>query len=709
METLFNNSQNAYGVLANIPSSGDDTVDQYNYSIRALISDAVDYEESDLARDREIALDYYDGKRPSLTAEEIEDITGDPPLDDESTANNRSTIVSTDVRDTVLGIMPSLMRIFAGSEHAVEYEPNTAEQVELAEQATDYVRYKFWHTNGGFIALYGAFWDALVTKLGILTWGTDMETTVSEKVYDKLTQDQLAMLLNEPGITAELISHDPVRQVPGSDPVIDNVRIRATKSVPSLWVEGVAPENFRISRNAKSAKTANLIGYEEIVRISDVVEKGYDYDEIREFIGASQVWTADGNARNPGGDTYYPLNDLVKWGCFWVRVDQDGDGINELREIHTIGDDYTILKDEMANAAPIALFNGDPRPHTAIGGSMTDLVKDIQRIKSNLIRGGLDSLAQSIFPRVVFNELLTNVEDVMSDDIGAAIRTRANPAEAVSTYTTPFVGDKTFEAAQYMDAIKVARTGQSDASKGIDPKAFQSTNLSGIDAIVSGAQERTELIARILAETGMKDLFDGLLQEVIDHPNKEEMVKLRGKWVNVDPSSYPADMRATVNPTLGKGSDQTRIMALQGISAAQMTIVEKFGMGNGVVGPIELRNTQADLLALVGFKNVTRYFREITPEQAKAIESAPKDPSPETILAQSQMEGVRSKTAEAISKQKQEETKIEQAATKTQLDDDFRRDKLNVDSLVALVGVFKDLAIADQAENEVETLNSRGK
>jgi hypothetical protein len=225
--------------------------------------------------------------------------------------------------------------------------------------------------------------------------------------------------------------------------------------------------------------------------------------------------------------------------------------------------------------------------------------------------------------------------------------------------------------------------------------------LTGIDAIVSGAQERIELIARILAETGMKDLFEGLLQEMIDNPNREEMIKLRGEWINVDPSSYPSDMRATVNPNLGKGTDQTKLLALQGVSQAQMLVIDKFGMSNGVVGPTELRNTQVDMLALVGFKNATRYFKEITPQQAQAMEQAPKDPSPEQLLAQSQLEGVRSKTATALGKQKQAETKMN-------MDEDFRRDKLNVDALIGLVTVFKDLAIANQGEDEVKSLNQPG-
>lgn len=707
MDRIFSNST-PRGFLAGKALSPDATPeDAYLYTVRSLIEDANDYEFSELAPARETLLEYYYAQRPAIDADEEDDLLGDPPTD-ESTST-RSSVVSSDVRDTVLSILPSLMRIFAGTEHAIEFQPNGPQEDEYSKQATDYIRYKFWKQNKGFNTLYDTFWDALTVKTGAMTWGTDTGKHVSVQNYNSMTHEQLAHIMSQEELGPEIVSYDPPKYVPGLGYVINNVAIRYTKSVPNTWVESIAPEDIRITRGAKSTQAAPLIGYVSIMRIGELVAMGYEYDEILEHAGNFQSWSMDSEIRSPGVNTGYPLNDQVLYGCFWIRADGDGDGIDELRHICTMGENYEIVHDEPADIAKMALFSGDRRPHSAMGNSMAELVLDIQRIKTNLIRGGLDSLAQSIFNRTAFNELLVNVEDVMSDDIGAPIRTRGNPAEVIQNYSTTFVGKDAFEAADYLDRTRVARTGISDASKGVDPKVFQSTNLSGIDAIVSGAQERIELIARLFAEGGLTEMYEGLLTEVTNNPNRSEMVQLRGKWVEVNPSLYNPNMRVEVNPMLGKGSDQTRLLVLQGVAATQSAVVEKFGLGNGVVGPIEMRNTQVDILSLVNFKNANRYFREITPEQQDAIEKAPKEPSPEMVLAQSQMENVRSKTSGEIGKQRlqanQQKTQAAQQASQMR----FNYDKLHTDAFVALTGFLKDAVLAEQeTDGEVMKLSEGG-
>lgn len=694
MERVFNNS--ATGIFDQALRDNDDGPEYYHAMVRALIVDAVDFEESELRPEREENTRYYNGEEPSLSAtaqDEYNSLNGDPEVVDST--ESQSTIVSTDVRDTVLAIMPSLMRIFAGSEHAVTFEANNAESAEMAAQATDYIRYKLWQDNDGFLTLHNVFKDTLTVKLGIITWYTYETHEVSEQVFKGITEDQLAMIVNE----------DPSKQAQagefsvGPDGLIPEVAISYLKSSPRTIVEPVAPENFRISRNAKTVKTADLVGREEILRVSDLVEMGYDYDEVIEYRGAVMDYAYERQMRNPGADFGQVTNDYVQYGEYFIRIDADGDGINELRKICTIGPNYDILDDYMTDEPNYALFSADPTPHTVVGDSPADLSKDIQRINTNLIRGGLNSLSQSIYPRTVINELLTNVDDALSDDIGAVIRTRGDTQTAVHSLVTPWVGRDVFEMKAQMDLMRQSRTGISEASKGLDPKAMQSTNVMGIDAIVTGAQERIELIARILAETGMKDLYRGLLREYSRYPNKAETIQLRGKWVEVNPSLFDPSMRCVVNPALGKGSDQSRLMALQQVKDTQLMVIGKFGINNPMVTVQEFRNTIVDMLELVNIRNVSRYFKEVTPEIEQAIKNTPKEPDPATVLAQAELEKVKKDVLVAQGELAQKDRKL-------QMDDDFRRDELNVTAFLEIAGIFEDLAIADAAtESEVEPMN----
>ena len=158
------------------------------------------------------------------------------------------------------------------------------------------------------------------------------------------------------------------------------------------------------------------------------------------------------------------------------------------------------------------------------------------------------------------------------------------------------------------------RTGLTDAAKGLDPKALQSSTMIGVEAVINGAQERVELVARVLCETGFKDLFSGLYNEVCENPNQQRTLKVNGKWVPYDTGTFDASMGVEVNANLGKGSDMVRMLALQQIDQKQQLIVHTYGLNNPVCGIPEMLNTVTDMLALANVKNVGRYFK--TPEPA---------------------------------------------------------------------------------------------
>jgi len=298
----------------------------------------------------------------------------------------------------------------------------------------------------------------------------------------------------------------------------------------------------------------------------------------------------------------------------------------------------------------------------------------------------------------VVNETLTSVEDALNQEVGAVIRTRGNVGEAVAQLVTPFVGKDVFPMIEYTDRIRQARTGISEASKGMDPRALQSTTMMGVDAIVTGAQERIELIARILAETGLKDLYKGLLREVVDNPNYKRTIQLRGKWVEINPSVFDPNMRISVNPTIGKGNDMLRFMALQEVKVTQTAIMDKFGLGNPFVTPAEYRNTLTDMLALANIKNVSRYYKDLPPEVLKGIMEAPKEPDPATMLAQAELEKVRSKTVQTIAQLNQKDAQFAKQ-------DDFNRDKLNVEAILEAAKIIAQYAATIEPQPILEAMN----
>jgi hypothetical protein len=250
----------------------------------------------------------------------------------------------------------------------------------------------------------------------------------------------------------------------------------------------------------------------------------------------------------------------------------------------------------------------------------------------------------------------------------------------------------------YLDQIRQQRTGISEASKGLDPKALQSTTMKGVDMVVTGAQERIELIARILAETGMKDVFKGLLREVVEHPNFERTIKVAGKWIPIRPD-YDPTMGCRVNPSLGRGSDMDRMLVLTQVLSKQEMIMQLMGPDNELCTPVEWRCTMQDLLSIGGIKNVDRYFRSITPEHVAAMTEKQiqgKQMDPAFILASNEREKLRLAAVKHVNDDDFRRDKL-------QTDDGFRRDKLEVDStLKGASEGMRHIAAAQQQDKQLQ-------
>jgi hypothetical protein len=637
----------------------------YVQFVQALITDARDYENSVLAPKRDEAQKYYYGLWPALNddgAPFVDRLIVDDPNatfgdilgDDEPPS--KSTIVSTDVRDAILLMLPSLIRIFAASENVVALVPRRPSDVDMAAQASNYVNYTFWNDNPGFLILYGAFKDALTVKTGFVKWWTDDVRSIKRKTFLNISQEQLQTLVGEEP-SVRVILHGGQDETTG---LIAGVTLEYEESKPVIRVAGVPPEEMRLDRYARSFDKSRIVGHERIVSLDELTAMGYPRDLCANFLQSQEIhnFTMESQLRNPGRGMSTRVGDGVLYGEWYIWLDADGDGVAELRYICTMGENHEIVNDEPANRMKFALFSCDPISHTIVGDSIADLTIDLQRIKTNIMRGVLDSLAESINPKTVINELTTNLDDALNDDLGAVIRTRGDPRNAVMYTQTPFVGKEAMPVIEMLNAVMQRRTGLSDAAKGLDPKALQSSTMIGVEAIINGAQERTELVARVLAETGFKALFKGLFDEVCENPNQKRTLRINGAWTDYDTSLFDAEMVAEVNPTLGKGTDAIRMMTLQQIKSDQALVFQQFGPQNPVVGIPEMLNTITDMLAIANIRNVGRYFKTPSPQVIQAMQSQPKEPDAMTLAAKAQFEKVKSETAQALGQQELDKQKL---------------------------------------------------
>jgi hypothetical protein len=738
--------------------------DSYDSYIHAMISDARDYEGTILAHKRNEAQSYYYGYLPGLNPDGspytdtliVQDPTAtyEQILGHDQETANRSTYVSTDVRDAIMLMLPALIRLFGASESPVYLVPRSQEEVDQAEQATNYVNYTFWCDNPGFLILYGALKDALTVKTGFVKWWCDENKETVKKRFTQVTADQIRQVIME-NPTAKLIHvgnpvpsgmpqlpTPPASPPPGAPPspspsgmdgspgpmpppsmsspmgapppTFDEVIVQFELNKPLIKVAGVPPEEMRLDRYARTFKDSRIVGHERVVPVDQMIAMGYTREECMEHVQSQDIneMTMESQMRNAGRFMSTRVGDGVLYGEWFIKADKDGDGSPELRYICTMGETHKIVHDEEANRVKFALFSCDPISHTIVGDSIADYTYDIQKIKTNMMRGVLDSLAESINAKTVVNELTVNLDDALNDDLGAVIRTRGDPSQSVMFAQTPFVGQAAMPIIDSLNDTLSRRTGLSDAAKGLDPKALQSSTQIGVEAIVNGAQERVELVARVLCETGFKDLFTGLFNEICENPNPPRTLRVNGKFVPYDTSTFDASMSVEVNPNLGKGSDMVRMMALTGIKQDQQALIAQMGLANPICGVQEMLNTMTDMLALANVKNVGRYFKTPNPQQMQALTSSPKQPDAQMMAAQAMLEKVRMDGAKAVGQQHLDTQRMEtenafkhqQLHAKTVVDLqklDMQGQQMGVDRHVALAQLASQL-MKDQQDSEAQ-------
>ena len=576
-------------------------------------------------------------------------------------------------------MLPSLVRQFTSQEHPVHFIPRTEVDVAMAEEAQDYVAYVWKYDNPGFLNLNAILKDALIKRTGICKWWTEREAEIVEQRYPDLSLEQRQYVISQP---RTLVVEEERTDLEGPNKVVEprfNLTVRRSKLTPKHRVEAVPPEEFRISREAKTVQSAALTGHERMIPLSQLIQLGYPPAVILgdDYGTSATISTVEQDMRNPGGLGQLMMgaraasegDPLIHYGEWFIRIDKDGDGVPEMRKICTIGDGDRIIMDEPVSRAKFALFCPDPEPHTAIGHGVAEQVSDLQHLKTNILRNMLDAIASTIMPRLVVVDTMANMDDVRNNELGSIIRVKQN--DAVTALAQPPVSEQPLKLLEYLDLIGNRRTGVTEQSKGLDPKAMQSTAKEGVGLLVTGAQERIELVARTLAETGFRDLFKGLLQEIIENPIPERMIRLRGKWTKITPDQYDATMDVEVNPAIGRGSDADRLQMLMGIKQTQEMIIGSQGPDNPLVSPIEYRNTLTDLLAFGGIKNVSRYFKEVTPEQLQAaMQAASQKPNAEMVFAQAEADKVRSGIVKML-------TDARVKITEMGLKDDRERDELD--------------------------------
>jgi hypothetical protein len=652
------------------------TEDELKALVGAEMRQSLGYSSSKLSQQRQKSMYYYLGTP-------VGDLS--PPEVD-----GRSSVVSTDVRDTIESMLPQLMVTFAGSDTVAEFEATKPGDEQKADQATEYVNYLFYKKNNGHRIAYTWMKDALLQKNGIVKvwWDTRREETREE--YRGMSDVELAQLMedDEVEVTEHSTSVDEddqeqrqqaIQQLtqqaqsqPQSAPqvmqqiqmiqsqppkLVYDVVCKRTKTDGKVCIENVPPEEFLIARNAKDIETASFVAHRVQRSRSELKSMGYKNVDDLGSEDSGQAMNSERIQRLSYNDENAYIDDSSSndesQNLIWVleaymRCDYDGDGIAELRKVTMAGN--TLLDNEPVDCIPFVSITPVPLPHQFFGLSVADLAMESQRTKTSILRSQLDNMYLAVNGRYFAVEGQVNLDDLLTSRPGGVVRVKQQGSVGRLDQGAPDIGNS-FQMMEYMQQDLENKTGWTRYSQGNDSGSLNDT-ATGVNVITNRADMRLDLIARNFSE-GFVDLFKLILKHVCQYQQKEQIVKLTGGWVPIDPREWSTQFDVTINVGIGMGNKDQKIQHLQMLGAVQAQ-----GMQIGIATPENIYHAATELSKQLGFKNADKFFTDPakSPPQNK--------PDPEQMKAQAQMQVEQAKiqsTAQLKQMELQHNAQLDQA------------------------------------------------
>ena len=606
-----------------------------------------------LSREIHNASGYIGGELVARRKKSLEYYLG-MPLGNEQ--EGRSQVVSNDVMDTVESLMPSLMKIFTSGDSVFDCEGVGPEDEEMARQCSDYLNYVFLKENNGFTALYSAFKDALIQKNGILKVYWDDSNKTEREEYTRLNDDEFADLVSDPQVKVKNHTEyeEPILDEKGKKLDVNNLHdvvINRTQLYGQVRIEPVPPEEFLIERRCKDLQSANFVCHRTNKTKTELVEMGYDPDMVASLpTGDPDFYTEDKFVRHQNVDFSHGDNDgdkttedVLIHECY-VKMDLDDDGRSELVKITVAGTGKELLDIEEVDTIPFVTMTPVIMPHRFHGRSIAELVEDIQLIKSTVMRQMLDNMYLTNNNRVAIQDGQVAMDDLLTNRPGGIVRTKQPPQNVMMPIQAQPITEQASGMLAYLDAVKETRTGVSKTSQGLNADSLNNSTATGMNQVLTQSQMRMELIARIFAETGVKDLALKMFELVCKYQQKEKIVRIRGKYIPMRPYEWKNRINVSVKVGLGTGSKEQQLILLNAILERQMQAIN---LQQNAFGPmVSMRNVYNTLKKLIenaGLNGVEPYFMDPEVGAAQMPQLPPKPPSEfeKVTLAQVQGENQR--------------------------------------------------------------------
>ena len=611
------------------------TKDELSSVVDRQIRTSVGFYDSKLSREREDVLDYYNGVKPKP-----------------SHAGN-SKYVSLDVFDAVESMKAILLETFAAGSRIVTFEPQGEDDVQMAQQATEYCDYVLFRQNDGYHIFSDVIQDGLTSRAGVAKIYWDERVEEVQEVFSNLSLEEAEMLLAAPDVSdVEVKLNEETGMYDGElTRVVDKSQVK---------IDVIPPEEFLITPQSKSIEDAPFIAHRTKKTYAELIEEGYDR-KLVERIGSEDETELTLNPEvlarfeqvgadrlNMDGAVQEQSKFVIVYECY-LYLDMEGTGETKLYKIVKCGN--VVLDKQEVDRKPFLSFVPLPVPHSFYGSNFAARVIPTQNARTVLVRGILDHTVITNNPRYqVVKGALTNPKELIENRIGGIVNvTRPDGITPLAQASlNPFI----FQTIQLLDADKEESTGVSQLSQGLNKDAVSKQNSQGlVENLVNLSMQRSKIVARNFANQFIKPLMLEIYRLVVAHEKGEKVVKIAGTFQRMMPSAWADRSDATVELKLGYGEQEReaqKFLAMHQLLSSDQTMAPMYGLDKKY-------NMMRAVFEKSGVKNTVDY---LTPPQMLP----PPQPDP-MMLKQIELEERKVATLE-----KQAETTAAKVQANAELD-----------------------------------------
>lgn len=529
----------------------------------------------------------------------------------------QSQVVSTEVQDVVNSDMTSLIRVFQSGSEILKFKPNSSDPLDIqeAEEKTKYVHHIVNNQEDSYRIHHSFLMNTELQSVGVLHYPWVSNKKVDYRSYKGIDQDMASLVVTD--IETESIRQGfkfEVDKVDENEDGTVDIDIRITREKQGIEISALKIEQMLISSNAESKESATLIGHREMSRRGDLLAAGFDKDKLDKVsVGSDRTDASMRELRfsNQNGGTSNdsitdPANQLLPVSHMYVLVDYDGDGIPERRYIVKIGE--IIFENEAFDHVPYAISSAMLMPNNLIGRSRAEITMQSQLLSTEIMRSTMDNIYDVGTGRIIANDtvdmdslLTSRNQGVITTDGSVDVRS------AVAQLETPFVGDKMMLISQYIDSKRVAATGEMLANQGLDSDKIYNETATRFEGVKDAGAAKVELVARCIAETGYKDLYEGIAWMVSHFQSDKDEIMVLGKPLTINPMRWWHEHKVVAMKGLGAGDDSQTLSSLSGFFAIQNQLSAE---GSPLVDNKDKFETLKKMLLASGFNNVDEFFND---------------------------------------------------------------------------------------------------